>query len=126
MAHTMLFGHVRTHLTYFITLLVGANLEDIFHIAIAPLNSLLAWLDPIVANPLTWGDIHTRDKRFESRLNTLEISGVIGAVTKRAVYLRLTLLYLHQKVIKATHLQHTANVMDTGRCQFKKGADTIW
>jgi hypothetical protein len=102
MTHTKLFGRAGPYLTYFITLLIGANLEDFFHAAIAPLDSLSAWLDPIVANSLSWGDIHTRDKRFESRSNTLEISGVIGAVTKRTVYLRLTLLYLHQKVIKAT------------------------
>ncbi len=42
------------------------------------------------------GDIHARDKWFESRSNTLKMPGVIGAVTKRAVYLRLTLLYLQQ------------------------------
>ncbi len=126
MAHTKLFSRIWPHLTYFITLLVQANLKDIFNIAIAPLNSLSAWLDPIVADILSWGDIHTGDKRFESRSNTLEIPGVIGAVTKRAVHLRFTLLYLHQKVIKATHQQHTANVMDTGRCGSKKGADTIW
>jgi hypothetical protein len=77
MARTKLFVRIMLHLTNFVALLVAANLKNVLHVPIAPLNSLSAWLDPIVANFLSWGDIDTGDKRFESRSNTLEISGVI-------------------------------------------------
>ena len=57
MAHTKLLVCIGQHLTYTITLHVGTNLENILHIPIAPLDGLLAWLDPIVAYILRGGDI---------------------------------------------------------------------
>jgi hypothetical protein len=62
MAHTKLFICIRQPLTYTITLRIGTNLENILHVPIAPLNGLLAWLDPIVAYLLSGGDIHTGDE----------------------------------------------------------------
>jgi len=62
MAHTKLMVRIGQPLAYTITLCVGTNLENILNIPIAPLDGLLAWLDPIIAYLLSGGDIHARDE----------------------------------------------------------------
>ena len=107
-----------SHVGLILPILYLFSLEQIrmifFCIAIAPHNSLPEWLDPIVQIAQAGISIlGIRDFPDQIHWRYPE-SGIIGAVTKCAVYLRLTLLYLHLNVIKATHVQHTTNFMDTG------------
>ncbi len=104
---------------------VQENLKVILNISITPLNCLMARLDLVVTYFFIVSDVLPRNARNVIQLDALQILRVVSQVAKCTIHVQLTLLNLYQKVVKANHLQDTANIMYPSRRWTKNSTDAI-